>query len=115
MPLPRMAFLKGDIMSKKKKLEVISRLDKKLLNLKSGDHFIIDLNHQGRRFCEVKIGYKHGRIKPIFESTGTRVTANKLKKKLADTYWQEARTDATYKAWEKDRKHRSRNWEKAYA
>lgn len=101
-------------MPRKKKLQVIDKLDKKLLSLKSGDHFIIEMYLDGMRFCEIKMGYKHARIKPLFQKTATRMSASKLKNKLADTYWCAAKSEATYKAWEDGKKRKPKNWQRDY-
>tara|TARA_R110000787_G_scaffold123036_1_gene233948 strand:- start:14 stop:316 length:303 start_codon:yes stop_codon:yes gene_type:complete len=98
------------------KVKIIDRLDTKLLNLKSGDRFIVDINLEGRRFCEIRMGYKHGKIKALFgNGFFKRMPACELRKLLADAYWRDARCDAFYKALAKGRKARPKNWQKNYS
>lgn len=102
-------------MPRKKKLEIVDKLDKKLLNLKSGDNFIVEMYLGGTRLCEIKMGYKYAKVKSLFGSPlSKKFSARKIKDLLAATYWCAARSDATYKAWEKGRKRKPRNWEAAY-
>ncbi len=84
------------------KLKIIDRLDTKLLNLKSGDHFIIDMNLEGRRFYEVKLGYKHGKIKPIYGVSGfKKVVVVELKKLIAKAHHNAIKCDKFYKKLER--------------
>ena len=98
----------------KNKLQIIDRLDTKLLNVKSGDRFIVEIDLEGRRFCEVRMGYKYGKVKAIYgNGLFKKMTANKLKKLLANNYWNSAGCDAFYKALENG-KARPRNWQRNY-
>ena len=69
---------------------------------------------KGWRLCEISMGYKKAKVKPLAGGQANNYTARTLKKELHEMYWYAAKHDATIKAWEQGKKKRSRNWEDKY-
>jgi|TARA_R110000824_G_scaffold117409_1_gene269373 hypothetical protein len=89
---------------------------RELLASKSGDSWVMPFYLDGWRHCEISIGRKKGRVKPISIGSGgaKNYSARKLKEELKKTYWAAARSDASFEAWARGRKKRSNNWEDKY-
>jgi len=89
--------------------------DTKLLNLKSGDRFIADLNlNDGRRYYEIRMGYKYAKVKAVYaDMQFKKISAKKLKALIKSNYWAWAKADAFYKASANGKK-LSRTWHKNY-
>jgi len=87
----------------------------KLLNLKSGDRFIADLNlNDGKRYYEIRMGYKYAKVRAIYSDMQfKRISARKLKELIKSNYWAWAKADAFHIALANGKK-LSRTWHKNY-
>ena len=94
--------------------DLILKNKKYLLSPKSGDTWTMPFYLKGWRLCEISMGYKKAKVKPLAGGQTNNYTVRTIKKELHEMYWYAAKHDATIKAWEQGKKKRPRNWEKEY-
>ena len=83
----------------------ILNLKDKLLNPKRG----------GWRLCNVVVGNRRGKIKPVAHGKAIPLNRKELEKELSSTYWYAARCHASRDALDLGLRRRKKGWEEDYA
>tara|TARA_B100000214_G_scaffold240216_1_gene175802 strand:- start:333 stop:632 length:300 start_codon:yes stop_codon:yes gene_type:complete len=93
----------------------ILNLKDKLLNPKRGDDYNVWLYQDGWRLCNVVVGNKRGKIKPVAHGKAKPYNRKELEKELGSTYWYAAKCHASRDASDLGLRRRKKGWEKEYA